>query len=149
MDRKTVVKNIKKIRKEYNLTQQQLAEKIGVGRSTIALVESGRTNPTEHFLHSISRELGIRLEWLKTSQGEMFKDDEQIVQECINIIGDYKKAEKAFLNVLIEYFQTENCSDSDFYSSLIKLQNIYQTEDRDTKGYISVLLKKTFSDYIE
>ena len=149
MVRKTVVKNIKKLRKEYNLTQQQLAEKIGVGRSTIALVESGRTNPTEHFLHSISRELGIRLEWIKTSQGKMHKDDRQIVKECIDIIGDFKNAETAFLKVLAEHFQTKESFDYDFYSSLIQLQKSYQTENRNTKGYISILLKKTFSDYIE
>ncbi|RCW41990.1 MULTISPECIES: helix-turn-helix transcriptional regulator [unclassified Halanaerobium] len=149
MDRKTVVKNIKKLRKEYNLTQQQLAEKIGVGRSTIALVESGRTNPTEHLLHSISRELGVRLEWLKTAQGKIYKDNKQIVRECIDIIGDFEKAEEAFLKVMAEHFQTEESFDYDFYYSLIQLQKSYQNEDRNTKGYISILLKKTFSDYIE
>lgn len=149
MDRKIVVKNIKKIRKEYKLTQQQLAQKIGVGRSTVALVESGRTNPTKHFLHSISRELGIRLEWLKTSEGKMLKEDEEIIKESINIIGDYRRAEKAFLDVFAEYFRENNSEDADFYYSLIQLQKAFNNVDRNTKGYISVLLKKTFPDYID
>lgn len=38
--------NIKKARKEKNLTQQNLADLIGVSRNTICSIENGQFNPT-------------------------------------------------------------------------------------------------------
>ncbi|MFC7319796.1 helix-turn-helix transcriptional regulator [Halobacillus campisalis] len=38
--------NVKIARVQVNLTQQQLAEKIGVTRQTISLIEKGKYNPT-------------------------------------------------------------------------------------------------------
>jgi len=38
--------NVKIARIQANLTQQQLAEKIGVTRQTISLIEKGKYNPT-------------------------------------------------------------------------------------------------------
>lgn len=38
--------NIKEARKERNLTQQNLADLIGVSRNTICSIENGQFNPT-------------------------------------------------------------------------------------------------------
>ena len=38
--------NIKEVRKEKNLTQQNLADLIGVSRNTICSIENGQFNPT-------------------------------------------------------------------------------------------------------
>ena len=44
---KTKVKsNIKELREEYNLSQQELADKIGVSRQTIYYLEKGSYNPS-------------------------------------------------------------------------------------------------------
>ena len=37
---------VKLARVEYDLTQQQLAEKVGITRQTISLIEKGKYNPT-------------------------------------------------------------------------------------------------------
>lgn len=42
---KAICKNLKKFRKGCNLSQQQVAESIGIDRSTYAYYESGRTIP--------------------------------------------------------------------------------------------------------
>ena len=41
-----LVNKVKIARIQVNLTQQQLAEKIGVTRQTISLIEKGKYNPT-------------------------------------------------------------------------------------------------------
>lgn len=38
--------NLKKIRKEKELSQMQLAEMVGVSRNTISSIETGQFNPT-------------------------------------------------------------------------------------------------------
>lgn len=44
---------LKIARIEANLTQQQLAEKVGVTRQTISLIEKGKYNPTLHLCLNI------------------------------------------------------------------------------------------------
>lgn len=72
---------IKKIRKELDLTQQKLSDRLGIQRNTIAMYEMGRTLPSDAIIRSICREFNVNEEWLRTGQGEMFikrTRDEQI-----------------------------------------------------------------------
>ncbi|MDD2445095.1 MAG: helix-turn-helix transcriptional regulator [Candidatus Nanoarchaeia archaeon] len=48
---------IKELRAKYNLTQEQLANKIGVRRETILFIESGKYNPSLKLAFQISRVL--------------------------------------------------------------------------------------------
>ena len=54
-------KNIKFYRKELNLTQEQLAEKVGVHQTYIGKLETGKINASVKQLFIISRALGIKL----------------------------------------------------------------------------------------
>ena len=47
MDDKLILKNnLKAIRLEKNISQQQLADMVGVSRNTISSIETGQFNPT-------------------------------------------------------------------------------------------------------
>ena len=47
MDEKLVLKNrLKEVRTEQNLSQQQLADMVGVSRNTISSIETGQFSPT-------------------------------------------------------------------------------------------------------
>ena len=47
MDERLVLKNnLKRLRKDRKLSQQQLADLIGVSRNTISSIETGQFNPT-------------------------------------------------------------------------------------------------------
>ena len=47
MDEKLLLKNnLKSIRLEKNISQQQLADTVGVSRNTISSIETGQFNPT-------------------------------------------------------------------------------------------------------
>ena len=48
---------LKLARVEHNLTQAELAEKVGVTRQTIGLVENGGYNPTLYLCIAIAKEL--------------------------------------------------------------------------------------------
>ena len=57
---KSMKVNIREIRKRLNLTQQQLADKVGVYRETIARWESGESKPSPLALREIERLLRKR-----------------------------------------------------------------------------------------
>lgn len=53
--------NMKALRKELSLSQEQLSERSGVPRSTIASLERGEGNPTLQVLMGIARGLGVSI----------------------------------------------------------------------------------------
>ena len=58
---KTICKRIRKYRHEAGLTQEDLAEKVGVSRVYIGYVEQGRNTPTLDVLGKIARALKVKV----------------------------------------------------------------------------------------
>jgi putative transcriptional regulator len=54
----TIVKTrIKELRARYDLTQDELAKKVGVRRETILFIEKGNYNPSLKLAHDIAKAL--------------------------------------------------------------------------------------------
>ncbi|RLG13294.1 MAG: transcriptional regulator [Candidatus Nanohalarchaeota archaeon] len=53
---------IKELRAKYDLTQEELALKVGVRRETIVFLEKGKYNPSLKLAYDISRVLRSRIE---------------------------------------------------------------------------------------
>ena len=56
--------NLKKIRKENNLSQEQLAELVDVSRTAISFIETARQNPTILKVIDIAKVLDVDIEEL-------------------------------------------------------------------------------------
>jgi len=64
--------NIKDLRKQHNLTQEQLAEKAGLSRLTIINLETGKVdNVSGKTLKSLSDALGCTIDDLFSSQNRL------------------------------------------------------------------------------
>ena len=59
--RYAAIEQIIKARKEQNMTQAELARKVGTQKSNISRLESGNYNPSLDFLAKVSAALGKRL----------------------------------------------------------------------------------------
>ena len=55
---------IKELRARHNLTQEQLAKKVGVRRETIVFLEKGKYNPSLLLAHNIAKVLKTTIEEL-------------------------------------------------------------------------------------
>lgn len=64
--------NIKELREEHNLTQEQLADKVDVTRQTILFLEKGKYNPSLRLAYRISRVLKSRIEEIFSFDDEGF-----------------------------------------------------------------------------
>ena len=53
---------IKENRARLNLTQEQLADKVGVRRETIVFLEKGKYNPSLRLAHDIAVTLGVSID---------------------------------------------------------------------------------------
>lgn len=61
---KTIGKKIQKQRKRINLTQEELAEKIGISRAYMGFIEQGRNSASLEVLQKIAKFLHISLKEL-------------------------------------------------------------------------------------
>ena len=65
--------------KQLNLTATRFADKIGVQRSSISHIMSGRNQPSYDFILKIMEKIPyINAEWLLNGKGNMFKNEEEI-----------------------------------------------------------------------
>lgn len=53
---------IKELRAKYNLTQEELAKKVGVRRETIVFLEKGKYNPSLKLAYDVARVLKSNIE---------------------------------------------------------------------------------------
>lgn len=54
-------RHIQKVRKSKNITQEELAEKIGVSQTWIAYIETGRDVPNIKMLGKIAKAIGVKV----------------------------------------------------------------------------------------
>ena len=72
---------LRELRKELGLTMEAFGNKIGIGKATISMIESGKTVLTDRNISIICKEFSVNETWLRTGEGEMFikrSDDEEI-----------------------------------------------------------------------
>jgi len=58
---KALGKRIQRYRKQADLTQEELAEKVGISRAYMGYIEQGRNTPSLEILEKIAKKLKISL----------------------------------------------------------------------------------------
>lgn len=63
---------VKLIRKALEMTQEQLAQRLGIGKTALSMIETGRTGLSTRNKNILIQELNVNPEWLESGKGEMF-----------------------------------------------------------------------------
>lgn len=63
---------IKALRKVLGMSQDIFAEKLGLTKNYISLIENGNRNLSEQSVKVLCREFNVNEEWLRNGTGEMF-----------------------------------------------------------------------------
>ena len=147
MDLGKIGKFIAELRKEQNMTQEELAEKIGVNAKTISKWETGLNLPDSILLFNLSKELKVNVQDLLS--GERIKK-EKINKSFIDIINSYVfKTKRKFLiligliiiiltTIFCIIFTLFNYNKNNIYDISFS-NNLYQIS-----GYIIFNPQKTF-----
>lgn len=64
--------HIRQIRKELNITQEVLATKLGIGKSALSMIETGKAALSERNKNILVQELNVNPDFLETGKGEVF-----------------------------------------------------------------------------
>lgn len=125
----TLNERVKRLRKALDLTMERFGEKIGVKKSAISLIESGRNSLTEQMIKAICREFDVDEEWLRNGTGSMFiertrdeeiakfigtiqsVDDDSFMKKFISMLAKLDESEWALLEKMALKLTKENEED--------------------------------------
>ena len=94
---------IKILRKELGLTLEKFGERLGVTKTAISLLESGKNNLTEQAAKSICRTFNVDYFWLTEGTGEMF---EKIKKESpLDMLSEDYDINEVDKLVILKYLQ--------------------------------------------
>ena len=85
-------KRIAQIRKESALSQRAFADRIGITKNFVSLLETGNRVPSDRTISDICREFSINESWLRTGEGEMMKPVSRD-EEISSFMGDVMRGE--------------------------------------------------------
>ena len=75
---------LKILRKTLKLSGEKFGEKIGVKRSAISQIETGKNNLSDQIIKNICTVYNVSEEWLRTGNGEMFIETKESFLENIS-----------------------------------------------------------------
>ena len=97
---------IKQIRLAAGLTQQQFAERIGLSRNFIAVIETSGRKPSDRTVSDICREFGVSLAWLEEGVGDMYVQrsaNEELALMVTSLMGEADESfRKRFISAMME-----------------------------------------------
>ncbi len=87
--------NLRKLRKEKNLSQEELAEKVNITRKTISLYERCSSFPSSEKLEAFADALGVSIADLFREEGESPKYDyrfsDAAIDDAVQVIKERLK----------------------------------------------------------
>ena len=101
--------NIKKIRKEHNLSQEQLAEELGVSRQAISKWESGAAYPEMDKIISICKKYNCNIDDLLHSDIKEVKGEEETKNNMNKYIEEFFKFITDSINMFVRMKFKDKC----------------------------------------
>ena len=97
---------LKELRKQANLTQVELAKRLGIGQSSYADWERGRKKPTQENLVKISQVFSVSIYYLVGNSEEKSNDLDNVeLLFRMNSKGLSKEEKEVFKKELIEFME--------------------------------------------
>jgi len=138
-------KFIAKLRKEKKMTQQELAEKMGISINAVSKWERGLSFPDVSLYKKLCNELGINIEEL--INGEKDNSEEAKEKAIISTVKENekikKKSKKILVTILIIFVIIISCLI--YYNKKLKV-NLVDDSDYLYEEIINFLKEKEFSD---
>lgn len=108
------------LRKSLDLTQQEIADKIGIKRNSYANYETGRNKPIDAIVFSICREFNVNEKWLRTGEGDMFIEKTRS-ETIASFAGSLmQEEEESFKRRLIEALSELNMKEWELLEDIAK-----------------------------
>ena len=68
----TVGERIRLMRKQLNMTQEQLAQRLGIGKAALSMIETGKARLSARNKNILVQDFNVNPDWIDTGEGKMF-----------------------------------------------------------------------------
>ncbi|UTD07099.1 helix-turn-helix transcriptional regulator [Treponema denticola] len=99
----TLQERIKLLRKKLDLNQEEFAEKIGLKRSALSLIEIGKNPLTEQNIKLICLTFNVSRDWLESGEGEIFVSETPEDREFLEL---YRQLSSEMKDIVFEHVKT-------------------------------------------
>lgn len=126
-------KRIALIRKESGLNQQDFADKIGLTKNYVSLMETGARNPSDRTISDICREFNVNPDWLRTGDGAMYIPAPEEDTAYINdLLSEYDNPFYETIKAILRTYAESSPEDQKALKSFAqRFANKMQKENRD------------------
>lgn len=102
---------LSKMRKERGLTQQEMAQKAGVGIAQLRRYEGGKSSPTLEVIKNISKTLGVTTDELIFDENESIAANKIIDRQLLEqfeVVSEMNRHEKDTIKTILESMILKN-----------------------------------------
>lgn len=93
---------IREVREHFGLSMEKFGSRIGIGKASISLLESGKNNPSIQTIALICREFGVNEQWLRTGEGEMFEQTRASVLDRLSTEYDLSREQRSIIEAFLD-----------------------------------------------
>jgi transcriptional regulator with XRE-family HTH domain len=93
---------IREVREHFGLSMEKFGSRIGIGKASISLLESGKNNPSVQTITLICREFGVNEQWLRTGEGEMFEQTRASVLDRLSAEYDLSREQRSVIEAFLD-----------------------------------------------
>ena len=80
---------VKLIRKELGMTQEQLAQHLGIGKAALSMIETGKAALSSRNRNILVQELNVNPDWLETGKGCMFNAEPDLTAYMLSTVESW------------------------------------------------------------
>jgi transcriptional regulator with XRE-family HTH domain len=81
---------------------EKFGSRIGIGKASISLLESGKNNPSVQTITLICREFGVNEQWLRTGEGEMLEQTRASVLDRLSTEYDLSREQRSVIEAFLD-----------------------------------------------
>lgn len=68
----TVGERVRLMRKQLNMTQEQMAQRLGIGKAALSMIETGKARLSARNKNILVQDFNVNPDWVETGEGKMF-----------------------------------------------------------------------------
>lgn len=68
----TVGERVRLMRKQLDMTQEQMAQRLGIGKAALSMIETGKARLSARNKNILVQDFNVNPDWIETGEGKMF-----------------------------------------------------------------------------
>lgn len=142
-----MIERLKLLRKNLlSLSQEELANSIGLKKSAISDIERGKANLTERNIKAICKTFNVNENWLRNGNEPIFNEEEE--KDLIKSLKDKYKLDEISTSLLTTFINLDDFSKKNIVEFLLKSIEDYYINNPDklkelNKNILNIQQEKT------